>query len=636
MVSVGALKANQLEPVLELATTGYCLHRKWGCGRITTVDTVAGTLIIDFADKPGHSMDMGFAAGILQPISSDHIMARKLSDMDGLIQMAALKHLDLIRLTLQSFDNQATIAQIQNVLCPDVISSDWKKWWEVARKEMKQDGRYTIPIKKSEPIVLHEDQVSTQDRLLEQLEANKTLKGSIAIGAEFVKAWEDLTSPQEAAQKVVDDLNEKITLHRRTHPALVLDGTFQRDELLEMAGLEKTEEQVESKDIWDDCEEDFCIALLSLPAARQRIALVSLKEARPDTWKDLLLSRLPEFSARLCGETVKLIVEDGSLEAVKETLSRLINQHQASSELLLWLAKDRSDAFADILGPEVFRAMLSAIERDQFNEIKSNRLGDYILSDMELIPILLQSADLEVIRDVTRTLQLSTSFPDMEKRSLLGRIVKMYPAVQDLISGDSSKRDDSSLIVSWASLEARRIEYEDLVRKKIPANSKDIAVARSYGDLRENHEYKSAKEMQKILMTRKAELETEMTKARGTDFSDVTGAVVTPGTRVQVRSLDKDREERFDILGAWDTDVDIGIISYLTPLAQALMNKKVGDHVTFERSDKTKEYEILSIERAPVEELIKAPERPEELEPDAKASNDPDDEDETREPAAME
>ena len=58
------------------------------------------------------------------------------------------------------------------------------------------------------------------------------------------------------------------------------------------------------------------------------------------------------------------------------------------------------------------------------------------------------------------------------------------------------------------------------MQKKIPANSKEIAVARSYGDLRENHEYKAAKEMQKILMRRKEELETQLARARGTDFSN--------------------------------------------------------------------------------------------------------------------
>ena len=45
------------------------------------------------------------------------------------------------------------------------------------------------------------------------------------------------------------------------------------------------------------------------------------------------------------------------LVQLKDALAKLINQHNATSELLLWLAKERSDAYADILGPEVFRAM---------------------------------------------------------------------------------------------------------------------------------------------------------------------------------------------------------------------------------------------------------------------------------------
>src|SRR5213595_2597529 len=107
----------------------------------------------------------------------------------------------------------------------------------------------------------------------------------------------------------------------------------------------------------------------------------------------------------------------------------------------------------------------------------------------------------------------------MDKRSLLARIVKSHPAVQSLISGEQTKQD-TTLIVSWESLERRKIDYADLVHKKIPANSKEIAIARSYGDLRENHEYKAAKEMQKILMRRKVELEGQLIRARGTDFAN--------------------------------------------------------------------------------------------------------------------
>src|SRR5208337_907940 len=164
------------------------------------------------------------------------------------------------------------------------------------------------------------------------------------------------------------------------------------------------------------------------------------------------------------GEVAHALISGGKWEQLKELLARLISQHQAGSELLLWLAKERSDSFADILGPEVFRAMLTAMERDQFNEKRSNKLRDYVLDDPTLLVELIGSADLEVIKDLTRALQLSPCFNDMDKRSLLARIVKSYPAVQTMISGDQT-RQENSFLVSWESLERRKNEYAELVQK---------------------------------------------------------------------------------------------------------------------------------------------------------------------------
>src|SRR6266478_6651173 len=141
----------------------------------------------------------------------------------------------------------------------------------------------------------------------------------------------------------------------------------------------------------------------------------------------------------------------------------------------------------------------------------------------------------------------------MDKRSLLARIVKSYPAIQSLISGDQAKQE-ATLVVSWESLERRKDEYRELVEKKIPANSREIALARSYGDLRENHEYKAAKEMQKLLMRRKGELETALVRARGTDFTNAKTDVAGIGTRVQATDLIAQHQETFTILGAWDSD----------------------------------------------------------------------------------
>jgi transcription elongation GreA/GreB family factor len=100
--------------------------------------------------------------------------------------------------------------------------------------------------------------------------------------------------------------------------------------------------------------------------------------------------------------------------------------------------------------------------------------------------------------------------------------------------------------------------------------------------LRENHEYKAAKEMQKILMRQKEDLEVALNRARGQDFANASTEVVGPGTVVLATDLATNQPETFTILGAWDSDPEKGVISYLTPVAMSLLNRKVGDEVEFE------------------------------------------------------
>jgi transcription elongation GreA/GreB family factor len=334
--------------------------------------------------------------------------------------------------------------------------------------------------------------------------------------------------------------------------------------------------------------------LESIPAAKHHRALESYKQANPEFWFDVLRSALNSVSAKLAKEIASMLNHNGHLELLKETVGRLINQHSASSELLLWFGKERTEDFVDIIGPEVFRAMLTAMERDQFNEKRSNRLRDFILEDQQLIAELTATGDIEVIKDLTRALQLSPVFDDMDKRSLLARLVKAHPAVQSLITGDQT-RQETALLVSWASLERRQEEYRVLVDKKIPANSKEIAIARSYGDLRENHEYKAAKEMQKVLLRQKDELEAQFNRARGMDFANAKTDVVGPGTVVVVTNLSTNQVETFTILGAWDSNPEQGIISYLTPVAMSLLNRKVGEEVEFELNGAKHRHRIESI-----------------------------------------
>jgi len=594
LVAAGKIGRQHVEPLLQLVQSGFAMHRSWGFGKVKAVDTVFARLTIDFPNKPGHSMDLGFAAESLKAIPSDHILARKASDLQSLRQMAALHHLDLIKLVLQSFGGRATLEQIQQVLVPDIIADDWKKWWEVAKHELKKDGHFLVPAKKSDPVVYQVKEISLQDRLMGEFRAAKGLKARLSVASELFKNLSDLTDKSTAVTEAINMLNMEIATHQRTQPALALEAIFVRDELRAAAGVPAPEDQLAPAAIWS---QNLKLGQLldQMPAAKHKQGLLSFKDSNPEHWHEALLGIINTVSSKLCTEFAHLLIHEGKLPQLKDALARLISQHMATSELLLWLAKERSDSFADILGPEVFRAMLTAMERDQFNEKKSNKLRDYILDDQELIVELIESADLEVIKDLTRALQLSPCFDDMDKRSLLARIVKSYPAAQALISGEQSKQD-ATLLVSWQSLERRKAEYDELVHKKIPANSKEIAVARSYGDLRENHEYKSAKEMQKLLMRRKGELESQLVRARGTDFASATTEAVGVGTRVKVTELATRHAETFAILGAWDSEPEKGIVSYLTPLAQSLLNRKVGEEVEFELDGAKKHYRIESIE----------------------------------------
>jgi transcription elongation GreA/GreB family factor len=596
MALAGKLGRHHIEALVQLTDSGFCMHRSWGFGRIRTVDTVFARFTIDFPNKPGHTMDLAFAAESLKAIPKDHILARKAAELESLRQLAATNHLELVKLVLNSYGGKATVDQIQQVLVPEVISDDWKKWWEAAKRELKKDGHFQVPIKKTDFIVYQVKEVSLQDRLLGEFRAAKGLKARIAVAGEILKNAPDVSDPTATATEVMSALNNELPSYVRTQPAVALEAIFARDDIRQMANLPAVPGELETNAIWS---QDLKLGPLmeGLPAAKHRRALESFQAANAELWHEALRNTLNSVPAKLCREFTSLLIHQGKMEALKETLARLISQHTASSELLLWLAKDRNDSFADILGPEVFRAMLTAMERDQFNEKRSNRLRDFILDDQELLVELIGSADLEVIKDLTRALQLSPSFDDMDKRSLLARIVKSYPAIQSLISGEQSKQE-THLVVSWESLERRKNDYRELVEKKIPANSKEIAIARSYGDLRENHEYKAAKEMQKILMKQKSELENQLVRARGTDFANPRTDIVSIGTQIRLTDLEAGQPEQFVILGAWDSDPEKGVVSYLSPMAQALIGHAVGDQVEFEVHGKRHHHRLDAIEVA--------------------------------------
>ena len=204
--------------------------------------------------------------------------------------------------------------------------------------------------------------------------------------------------------------------------------------------------------------------------------------------------------------------------------------------------------------------------------------------------------DANEARNFGRRLMECPVFNELDKKSLMARVIKARPETEELVSGEEKNKEEE-LLVSWSSLEARRAELQELVSVRIPQNREDVKIARSYGDLRENFEYKSAKDMEKYLNSRRRDLERDVARARGTDFKGVECTAVNIGTVV---SLENEQGEAYQVsvLGAWDSDPEKRWVSYLSEAGAGLLNAKVGDQVQLRDHDnqQQKNWKVTKIE----------------------------------------
>ena len=599
LASAGKIRPDDVEALVQMATEGFCMHKSWGFGQIKTIDVILGKMTVDFAGRVGHSIDLAFAPKILTPIAKEHIEARKATDMDGLKQMAALHHDEVIKVIVDSYGTLATTDKVKEALVPGVIDADdYKKWWETARREMKKGGHFKVPTKKTEAIEYQSEDTPLQDRLQNDFNTARGLKARLPIAMEITKCAADLGDKNAIAEAALARLNTEIQSHMKTQPALALEAMMARDDLAQSLGAEDGENAPNEADVWET-EVKLSEVVPAMPAARQHRALQTYQAAN-EAWPQAFLGLITQVPARLVGECVGLLSEAGHKDELIGEISQLINHHGAPGELLLWLVKDKSGDFSSLLTPEAFGAMLSAIERETSDEKRASKLRDFLLTDPKFFDTITLGAGIEEVKDVTRAIQMSTCFEGMDKRSVLGKIVKAHPEIQSFIThGDKDKAvkqsGDTTLIVSWSSLERKKQEFEELVQKKIPANSKEIEIAREYGDLRENAEFKAAKEQQKVLMTLQAEMEAEIDRARGINYDETDTSAANVGTQVTLTNMDTEEREDIALLGAWDGDPDNNRISYLTPMGQAIFGSTVGQEVELSLGDETRRLRVESI-----------------------------------------
>jgi transcription elongation factor GreA len=605
LVDAGALTDKAAERLEQLRPGSFCLHKSWGFGRVAEWNLLLNQIVIDFASKKAHPMQLQYAADNLTPIPPEHFLARKAVDLAGVKQLAKDQPVALLRNILESLDGKAMPQQIGEWIVGDIFSEpEWKRWWESTKKLLKKDGHFSVPTKKNEAVELRSAPVSRADELLTRFKHARQPREQVAALDDIVRAHQEFIESEKQVQLVITAIENAAARNQKLHPELSFELVLGRDDLLQrFPQLKTTHIGLTLEKLIQNDEQRLISILPKLPAAKEKRILQALPAALGERWSARALQLMQATHGRMVAQIPHVFRDAGQHAELQQILERSIHEHSATSEMLIWLCSERRD-WPELITPELLAAIFSAVEREQHQAPgRTSKLQRLLVEDRQLMADIFANADVALARDAMRRLQLTPLFDELTKRSLLARIVKVYPDLESMITRAKPEEQAAPLVVSWSSLEKRKAEYEELVQKKIPENTREISLARSYGDLSENFEYKAAKQMQAVLMRRKTELEHALHRARGTAFENPDTSRVSIGTIVTLRDKKSEHEESYTILGAWDGNPERHVISYQTAIAQALLGRKVGETVTVNRNEASAEFEIVAITPAPVDRV---------------------------------
>jgi transcription elongation factor GreA len=479
------------------------------------------------------------------------------------------------------------VPEIERILSRVIGPIKYKKWWTATKKVLVKDPRIGVPVKKSDPYIYRDEPVKPEVEILEQFHATKNSKQKIELGEKLYALSENISVIREEMPEILAELTDAIRNAKSLSQADRLHGVWVRNNL-----ARDLHEDVEALDPSSasilDSTNDYSELASDLPSQYFKRYLDLISRTYPDKWQSMVEDLLRNSSGKFTSECINFMLERELQDRISYCLDRWLKEQTIKGPLLFWVVKNRtskkySSIIQPLVTPRLLAAMFYAIDHEALQNASARRipLADLLSDDRDLIPDLLADANVETASDLAQTLLLNQGFEDLTKKSLLARFIKKFPTIQSLLAGQAAtSTEEDALIVSQESFNSAKAEYEDLIAVKIPENKEAISVARDHGDLKENSEYKMARQDQDILLSRKNELEVDLSRARITDFTEANTENIGIGCIVELKEGSTGKAVRYAILGAWDSDPANNVLSYKTPLAQQLLGKQDGDSVS--------------------------------------------------------
>lgn len=547
-------KVDRLESLLAFDVGTVVTMEGKGVGRIVEANLGLESFKVDFERVRGLTVGFKAAPKLLQPLSKEHVLRIKLETPEILKRMSPP---ELLRLTLESYGRPLTAGEVRDVLAGIVTESGWTSWWSAARKHAQVVASGTGARQTYSWATSSGHALDSVWKAFAKADPRKKIERLKREGARDIdlrdKMAKDLIAVAEAAQVRDPGLAFEIWFAvERSGATLPNDLTWTPDDLLEgnpqtlFGGIQDRLLRERAYTMLREREEQWTHIY--------REALLREQDPRA---LDLLADGLTSTAPR-------------ELDRALDTLFAQPHRYPAA---FTWIAERAAiDETIRARNPlRLLQQILASLSRDEFAPFRIRLLA--LAESGGTVPRLLNHLSEDQAPLAEDAVQRCPSLERYHREQLINAIQLRFQGTRKESTGPAP------LYATPEAAETKRLELQQIMSIEIPANRKAIEEARALGDLRENFEYKSARQRHEYLNSRAAALNAELNRVRIIDTAGTDISEVRIGSRIKLLGGGGGAVRTLTILGPWESKPEEDVISYESDLAGELLGKKVGDTV---------------------------------------------------------
>ena len=602
---------NDFEKHIAFDKGSFVFHRNWGVGIIRKLEK--DMLTINFGKTGGiHEMSLKMAVSALKPLSKEHIWVLKATmKKDDLAKKVKDDKKWALKIIIQSFNNSCDFKKIKAELVPAILTTgEWTSWNTAAKKILETDAEFGVNPNDINQFIVREHEISPEEKLSNEFKAQKLFFARIEILMKFFNS--DLT----------DNSSDLFSEMYSYFTGYLKNITKVNEQVLASYLLVRKLSGIDRQFLFP-VKETFAEIYNKLIDPTPREVYELLKDSKNTTLKDDFLEcikMLPDWNVQyiklfptvLDEKLLNELIKGGFEADVQKLVRTAFEQSKDFRETVVYFFKNCQEKEwyknAGVSYEKQLITLINIIEltfREINNHVnttenkKLNKNASVLLFSEDTLFKYLAENDEDTVKKLYTLIDDIADIDPNYKAQTRSKILEKYPDFKFRVSEEKTVQP-KGMIVTAKMLEEKKAEADRIMNIEIPQNAKDIAEAREKGDLKENAEYKSAKEKQHMLNLSLSKLQEELNRATVFDPTTSTTAVVSFATVVTLTNKETNEDEVYTILGPWESDPDNNIISYMSPFGNAVMDKKVGEEFNFEINEHEYVYVVKDIQKAKI------------------------------------